>query len=212
MSKWENEKDLLEKLILEEKKSYEEIGRLYNCSGSNIKKVSKRIGIKLPKRRGINPKETFNKGNLVTNHSQCPNCKKEVLNNRSIYCCAKCFNEYKHKQNYKEFLKGGEKVQRANYSPAVFKKDILAEQDNKCAICGNPPEWNNKPLVFVLDHIDGHASNNTRANLRLICPNCDSQLDTFKSKNKNGDRSYYRYHRSDYQETGNRENPLNDES
>ena len=28
-------------------------------------------------------------------------------------------------------------------------------------------------------------------------PNCDSQLDTYKSKNKNGARSYYRYHKYD---------------
>ena len=35
------------------------------------------------------------------------------------------------------------------------------------------PEWNGKPLVFILDHI----SHNERSNLRCICPNCDSQLD-----------------------------------
>ena len=27
-----------------------------------------------------------------------------------------------------------------------------------------------------------------------ICPNCDSQLDTYKSKNKNSDRIYYHNH------------------
>lgn len=45
-----------------------------------------------------------------------------------------------------------------------------------------------------IDHINGHANNNTRTNLRLICPNCDSQLDTYKSKNKNSDRIYYHNH------------------
>jgi hypothetical protein len=47
--------------------------------------------------------------------------------------------------------------------------------------------------VFILDHIDGKASNNRRDNLRCICPNCDSQLDTYKSKNKNSDRTYYHF-------------------
>ena len=60
-----------------------------------------------------------------------------------------------------------------------------------------PTTWNNKELHFILDHIDGDATNNTRNNLRLICPNCDSQLDTYKSKNKCGERSYYRYHKED---------------
>ena len=50
--------------------------------------------------------------------------------------------------------------------------------------------WNNKELHFILDHIDGDASNNWENNLRLICPNCDSQLDTYKSRNKNSARTH----------------------
>jgi hypothetical protein len=69
-----------------------------------------------------------------------------------------------------------------------FKKYILDEQNEKCNICGIDNFWNDKPLKFILDHIDGNAANNTRNNLRLICHNCDSQLDTYKSKNKNSAR------------------------
>ena len=39
-SKWEKEKDVLLDLIINQNKSYEEIGKMYNCSGSNIKKVA----------------------------------------------------------------------------------------------------------------------------------------------------------------------------
>ena len=61
----------------------------------------------------------------------------------------------------------------------------MEEQENKCAICKIDNIWNNKELIFVLDHIDGNAANNIRENYRCVCPNCDSQLDTYKSKNKN---------------------------
>ena len=47
-------------------------------------------------------------------------------------------------------------------------------------------EW--KRITFYLDHINRDASQSNRENLRLICPNCDSQLDTYKSKNKNSKR------------------------
>lgn len=83
---------------------------------------------------------------------------------------------------------------RAECNCIICGKQLLQEQEGKCDICGCSTIWNNKPLVFILDHIDGHANNNTRTNLRLICPNCDSQLDTYKSKNKNSDRIYYHNH------------------
>lgn len=197
-SKWESEKENLEQLILVEKLSYEEIGRRYGCTGSNIKNVAKRLGIEITPRRSINDSETFNKGNRKS--YTCPNCGKEFQKysgSTGKYCCTQCQQEYQHKQQYQKILDGDLSIMRANYIPKAFKSDIIAEQNGACAICGIPQEWNGKPLVFILDHIDGHASNNKRDNLRCICPNCDSQLDTYKSKNKNGERSYYRYHKFD---------------
>lgn len=74
-----------------------------------------------------------------------------------------------------------------------IRRYIQNEQNNKCAICGISNNWNNKDLHFILDHIDGNASNNKRENLRLICPNCDSQLPTFKSRNKNSARKFRKH-------------------
>lgn len=195
---WKNEKVTLERLITEEKKSYEEIGRMYGVTGAAVKKVAKRLGIILEKRREINPSETFNYRKKTTH--KCINCGKEFEHKPGTYnkyCSLKCQAEYRHKLRYEAIIKGDESIMRGNYSPNKFRADIMAEQENKCAICGCSPEHNGKPLVFIVDHIDGNAANNKRENLRCICPNCDSQLDTYKSKNKNGARSYYRYHKYD---------------
>lgn len=55
----------------------------------------------------------------------------------------------------------------------------------KCAICGQIPEWNGKPLTLILDHINGSNRDNRLENLRYVCPNCNQQLDTTGSKNPN---------------------------
>ena len=65
---------------------------------------------------------------------------------------------------------------------------ILDRQHDCCAICGGGAVHNGKPLRFILDHIDGDCTNNAANNLRLICPNCDSQTDTYKAKNKGNGR------------------------
>lgn len=58
------------------------------------------------------------------------------------------------------------------------RRRIFKDQNNKCAICGIE-EWCNKPINLHLDHIDGNRNNRLRENLRLICPNCDSQTSTY---------------------------------
>ncbi|MBB6628610.1 HNH endonuclease [Nocardioides sp. KIGAM211] len=64
------------------------------------------------------------------------------------------------------------------------RRFLLEAQAGSCARCGVRSEWNGEPLAFVLDHVDGDAENNRRENLRLVCPNCDSQLPTYKSRNR----------------------------
>lgn len=46
-------------------------------------------------------------------------------------------------------------------------------------------EWNNKPIVLDLDHINGLSNDNRYLNLRFLCPNCHSQTETYRGKNIN---------------------------
>jgi hypothetical protein len=191
MSKYDKKE--LERLIIIEKISYEEIGRSYNVSGSAIKKAALRLGINLEKRRKINDKETFNKNVefIKREIGYCKCCGGDFVkygSSKNIFCSHSCQQNFRHKELYDRFLDGDNYFQRSGYDLKIFKKDFLLEQEHKCDICRIDDKWNDKPLKFVLDHIDGDASNNLRNNLRLICHNCDSQLDTYKSKNKNSAR------------------------
>lgn len=46
----------------------------------------------------------------------------------------------------------------------------------QCQFHSTSLEWNSKPFKPILDHTNGVNSDNRPENLRLLCPNCDSQL------------------------------------
>lgn len=132
----------------------------------------------------------------------CKNCGKEIVraNGRSTgtYCDNKCQKGFEHKQMCEELIAYYEKHQAAPSTPGkngpytnvgVLKRYLIEKRGDKCEICGLET-WQEKPLVKILDHIDGNSLNWKFSNLRLICSNCDSQLPTYKSKNKKSKREY----------------------
>ena len=54
--------------------------------------------------------------------------------------------------------------------------------ENVCEVCGIN-SWFGKQINMELDHIDGDRSNHKIENLRMLCPNCHSQTETYRSKN-----------------------------
>lgn len=74
------------------------------------------------------------------------------------------------------------KYERSHLKRRIIKQNILPS--NKCDICNMNNDWCGKELVLILDHINGVNNDHRKNNLRLICPNCNSQLDTHCGRNR----------------------------
>lgn len=116
----------------------------------------------------------------------CKTCNKTFIPSSSnkVYCSLICHNN--HYSNYIE--KSGTFLQPGCIGGGCNKpirKYLIKKHGNLCMICGlNANDWNSKPITLIVDHIDGDAYNYQVNNIRLVCPNCDSQLPTYKGRNK----------------------------
>ena len=79
-------------------------------------------------------------------------------------------------------------VENSTYTSTHHLKHRLLGLDilrKECYACGIK-EWMGKPAPLQLDHINGIRSDNRIENLRILCPNCHAQTDTWTGKNKGG--------------------------
>ena len=70
------------------------------------------------------------------------------------------------------------------YQTFKLKNRILKEhiKEHKCECCGLTT-WMNEPIPLELHHIDGNRTNHKLENLKLLCPNCHAQTETYRAKN-----------------------------
>jgi len=75
-------------------------------------------------------------------------------------------------------------VEGSSYSRRSLKRRLVDEGllDYRCRVCGID-EWQGQPLILQLDHKNGVGNDNRLENLRLLCPNCHSQTETFAGRN-----------------------------
>lgn len=52
----------------------------------------------------------------------------------------------------------------------------------RCEGCGLT-DWRGQPIPLQLDHVNGRRDDNRLENLRILCPNCHAQTDTWCARN-----------------------------
>jgi len=186
------EKDILKKL-LEQKKTIKQIAKIAGKAQSSVRYWMSKYGFKPTASRrtweddemikAINESDTISdvlrKLNLTVRPGNYDTVKRFVMKNgidvSHILGKSSGYGGNKEKP-LSEIL-----VKDSTYSRKSLKKRLISEKilENKCCICGLKNKWNKKPIVMVLDHIDGDRFNNEIENLRFLCPNCNSQQVTF---------------------------------
>jgi hypothetical protein len=147
----------------------------------------------------------------------CSYCSREINNKGSLKAhemsCKQNPNKIKHQHSPDAgWQKGvpsplkGKKVGRAKHWDEKYPLESVFTENSSyprhslkarilsnalinyyCSCCGIGPEWQGNPMPLILDHINGINNDNRIENLRFVCSNCDTQLPTYKSKNRKGE-------------------------
>ena len=173
-------------VLLHKKVSYKDIQKEIKVSKATISYHAKKNGFSRPNPKRIDWSRVS--GLLESGQSIQKVASLMDVSRTAIYHAAKhgkinfSFgppNNYMSAKQYGERWCGfGTRVVRSK-----LKMKLLREgAEYACAICGIS-EWNGMKLGLRLDHINGKNGDHRLENLRLICPNCDSQLPTYCHRN-----------------------------
>jgi len=172
----------IQELILQGKKNIE-IVRLLNVTSTTVCRHKKylKLGKELKQNKKYDWKEiqeyatTHTVKQTMLHFGFSSQTWTDAVNSGKVIAKSKC--RVSHEEAFSE---------NSQFPRNCLKKRILSKKLllNECANCRISNSWENKPLILVLDHINGISNDNRLENLRFLCPNCNSQTETFSGRNK----------------------------
>jgi 5-methylcytosine-specific restriction endonuclease McrA len=124
---------------------------------------------------------------VLKQNQVCLHCNKQLITSQRKYCGWKCSTEFRNLTKFNSIDET--KNVDGKFGMVAMKFYLRKKFSNTCMKCGGT-EWFGNPIPLEMHHINGISKDNSVENLMMICPNCHTFTNTYKSKNKTPDRSY----------------------
>jgi Zn finger protein HypA/HybF involved in hydrogenase expression len=105
--------------------------------------------------------------------------KEYNIDDSNFKYCNSRGNKWKTIYTNEEVFCTNSMMSTTNIKKRIIRDSIL---EYKCHECEIRDIWNGKKIVLQLDHINGINNDNRIENIRLLCPNCHSQTNTFSRR------------------------------
>ncbi len=123
----------------------------------------------------------------------CINCNKPTDNAK--FCTRSCAASFNNKGTTRnpnginrkspdDWEQKIARIERGEILSFTMMRKYIRDTNPICNVCGQGKIFMDKPLVLQCDHIDGNPKNNSLGNLRMLCPNCHTQTDTWGAKKR----------------------------
>jgi hypothetical protein len=166
-------------VLLQQGLTYSEIGRQIGVSKATISYHAKRLSLGRPSQLGAGRRydwaeiqRFYDEGHSM---AECRRRFGFTINSWMKAVDGGRIVKRDHRIPLEQLLVAGRGTNRGHLKNRLISAGLLA---NQCSVCGIS-EWCGKTLTLHLDHINGKNNDDRLENLRLLCPNCHSQTDTY---------------------------------